>query len=138
MRAMTTHRPSLLLSLSLSLSLPFLLLLTTAACDSDPPAPRAVAQLSDAEAQALCQQFFTAACASILGVSNDPACTTCDPCTQAASLATIRSECGDGITDAAVGHCISSQFDMPICTGPERGGCMFDVGDALCPLALAR
>ena len=39
LRAMTTDRPSLLLSLSLSLSLPFLLLLTTAACDSDPPAP---------------------------------------------------------------------------------------------------
>jgi len=49
--------------------------------------------------------------------------------------ATIRTQCGDGITDADIQHCISSGFDMPICTGPERGGCMFDVGDMLCPVA---
>ena len=130
---MMSRRPSFVLSL------PFLLLLAAAACDSDPPpAPRAVAQLSDAEAQALCQQFFAAACTSILAGTNDPACTGCNPCTQAESLATIRSICGGGITDAAVRHCVSSQFDMPTCTGPEHGGCMFDVADALCPLPLAR
>jgi hypothetical protein len=129
---MMSHRPSLVLLL------PLLLPLAAAACGSDPPAARPVAQLSDAEAQTLCQQFFTAACASILAGTNDPACTSCAPCTQAASLATIRSECGGGITDAAVRHCVSSQFDMPTCTGPELGGCMFDVADALCPLPLSR
>jgi hypothetical protein len=124
--SMTHHRSSLLLVLTL-------LMLAAPACDSDPqPPPRPVAALSDGEAQTLCQEFFTAACASLL--SGDPACSSCQPCTQAASLTTIRAECGSGITDAAVRHCISSQFDMPTCTGPERGGCMFDVADELCPL----
>ena len=122
---------------SLSRVLPFVLLLAASSCGSDSTSPRPVAALSDGEAQSLCQQFFTAACAAFLGSSGDPACTSCDPCTQTASLAAIRTECGDGITDAAVRHCISSQFDMPTCTGPERGGCMFDVGDALCPLTAA-
>lgn len=108
------------------------LLLAGFSCGGDSPAPRPVTALTDAEATSLCQQFFNAACAAGLGASADPACAGCDPCTQTASLATIRTECGDGITDAAVRHCISSQFDMPTCTGPERGGCMFDVGDALC------
>jgi hypothetical protein len=92
-----------------------------------------VAELSDTDAQTLCHQFFVAACDAGLRAKGDPACTACDPCTQAASLATIRNECGDGITDADVRHCVSSGFDMPTCTGPERGGCMFDVGDMLCP-----
>ena len=122
---------------SLSMSLPILLLLAGPSCGSDATSPKPVAEMSDTDAQALCQQFFTAACAAGLGASGDPACTGCDPCTQTASLATIRSKCGDGITDAAVRHCVSSQFDMPTCTGPERGGCMFDVGDMLCPLASA-
>jgi len=113
-----------------------LLLLAGSSCGSDSQPPEPVSALSDAEAQALCQQFFTAACNDAgLGLSNDPACTGCDPCTRTASLATIRTECGDGITELAVRHCMSSGFDMPTCTGPERGGCMFDVGDTLCPSA---
>lgn len=117
---------------SLSMFLP-LLLLAGSACGGDSPAPTPVAELSDVQAQALCRQFFAAACAAGLAAKGDPACDGCDPCSQTASLATIRSTCGNGITDAAVQDCISSQFDMPTCTGPERGGCMFDVGDMLCP-----
>ena len=113
--------------------LPLLLALAGLSCESDSTPPKPVADLPDTEAQALCQQFFVAACNAGLSAKGDPACTACDPCTQDASLATIRSECGDGITDASVRHCVSSQFDMPTCTGPERGGCMFDVGDTLCP-----
>jgi hypothetical protein len=116
----------------ISMFLP-LLLLAGSACGGDSPAPTPVAELSDAQAQALCQQFFTAACAAGLAAKGDPACDGCDPCTQATSPAAIRSACGDGITDSAVHDCISSQFDMPTCTGPERGGCMADVGDMLCP-----
>ena len=113
-----------------------LLLLAGSSCGSDSQPPEPVSALSDTNAQALCQQFFTAACNDAgLGLSNDPACTGCAPCTQTASVATIRTECGDGITELAVLHCISSGFDMPTCTGPERGGCMFDVGDMLCPSA---
>lgn len=120
---------------SLSRLLPTLaLLLAGSSCGGDSPAPRPVTVLSDVEAQALCQQFFTGACAAG-DASAVPSCTGCDPCTQATSLATIRTQCGDGITDADVRHCISSGFDMPTCTGPERGGCMFDVGDMLCPVA---
>jgi len=117
---------------SLSMLLP-LLLLASSACGGDSAAPTPVAGLSDGEAQALCRQFFTAACTEGLAAQGDPACAGCDPCTQTASLATIRSACGDGITNTAVHDCISSRFDMPTCTGPERGGCMFDVGDMLCP-----
>jgi len=116
-----------------SLAMFLLLLLAGPSCGSDSTPARPVAELPDAEARALCQQFFTAACDAGLRASGDPACTSCDPCTQTASLATIRSACGDGITDTAVRHCVSSKFDMPTCTGPERGGCMFDVGDMLCP-----
>ncbi len=116
--------------------LPLLLVLAGPSCGSEMQPPEPVAALSDTQAQALCQQFFTAACDDAgLGLSNDPACTGCNPCTQTASLATIRTECGDGITELAVRHCMSSGFDMPTCTGPERGGCMFDVGDMLCPSA---
>lgn len=114
-----------------------LLVLAGSSCGNDSTPPKAVAALPDMEAQALCHQFFVAACDAGLRAKGDPACTACDPCTQAASPATIRSECGDGITDADVRHCVSSQFDMPTCTGPERGGCMFDVGDKLCPAVSA-
>src|SRR6185436_19161511 len=101
--------------------LPLLLVLAGPSCGSDSQPPKPVADLSDTEAQALCHQFFTAACNDAdLGLSNDPACAGCDPCTQTASLTTIRSECGDGITDAAVRHCVASGFDMPTCTGPDR------------------
>ncbi len=115
--------------------LAFLFAFAGTTCGSEPAAPRAIVDLSDAEAQALCQDFFTAACAAGLAATGDPACTSCQPCAQTASQTTIRAQCGDGITDAAVRHCIASGFDMPTCTGPERGGCMFDVGDMLCPLA---
>jgi hypothetical protein len=114
------------------LSLSVLLVGASCGGGSSPPTP--VASLSDSEATALCQQFFTEACAAGLGAKAEPACSGCDPCHQATSLATIRSTCGDGITDVAVRHCMSTHFDMPTCTGPERGGCMFDVGDALCPV----
>jgi hypothetical protein len=112
-----------------------LLLLVSSACGGDSPTP--VAALSSGDAQALCRQFFTAACTAGLAAKGDRACNGCDPCTQSSSLATIRSACGDGITDASVHDCISSGFDMPTCTGPERGGCMFDVGDMLCPSTAA-
>jgi len=110
-----------------------LMLLVGASCGSDTTPARPVAGLSASESTTLCQEFFTAACAADAASARQPSCSGCDPCAQAASLDTIRSKCGDGITDADVRHCISSRFDMPTCTGPERGGCMFDVGDALCP-----
>jgi hypothetical protein len=113
--------------------LPLLFVLAGPSCGSESQPPEPVTALSDSDAQALCQQFFVAACDAGLRAKGDPACTACDPCSQAASLATIRSKCGDGITDLAVRHCMSSHFDMSICTGSERGGCMFDVGDMLCP-----
>lgn len=116
---------------------PLALLFAGSSCGSSSPAPVPVAALSDAEAQSLCQQFFTAACAAGKDAATEPSCTGCDPCTQATSVATIRAVCGDGITDADVRHCVSSGFDMPTCTGPERGGCMFDVGDTLCPVTTA-
>jgi hypothetical protein len=107
--------------------------MTALSCDDGPP-PRPqttpVADLTAGEAEALCAIFMAKACRAVLD-ANDPACTTCDPC---ASVATIRSECGGGITIGAVNHCIDSGFDMPTCTGPELGGCMFDVADVLCPL----
>ena len=114
--------------------LPLLLVLAGPSCGTESQPPEPVSALSDSDAQSLCQQFFVAACDAGLRAKGDPACTACDPCTQTASLATIRSECGDGITVLAVRHCMSSGFDMPTCTGPERGGCMFDVGDMLCPV----
>ena len=109
---------------------------TGPSCHSGPTPGTPVAELGDADAKFLCQQFFTAACGSILA-ADDVACTTCQPCAQATTVATIRGECGDGITTGGVQHCIGSGFDMPTCTGPERGGCMFDVADALCPTPLA-
>jgi hypothetical protein len=107
--------------------------MTALSCDDGPP-PRPpttpVADLPASEAQALCESFFAAACTMILD-PNDSACTTCDPC---GNWAVIGRLCGDGITVGAVRHCMDSGFDMPTCTGPERGGCMFDVADVSCTL----
>src|SRR5689334_5623773 len=90
--------------------LPLLFVLAGPSCGSESQPPEPVTALSDSDAQALCQQFFVAACDAGLRAKGDPACTACDPCSQAASLATIRSKCGDGITDLAVRHCMSSHF----------------------------
>jgi hypothetical protein len=103
--------------------------MTALSCGGNPPPTTPVSDLPDSEAQALCESFFAAACTRILDV-NDPACTTCEPCANAAVISRL---CGDGITVAAVRHCMDSGFHMPTCTG-ERGGCMFDVGDVSCPL----
>jgi hypothetical protein len=120
--------------LSLSLSALFVVAGcdTAPSCGSHPLPATPVAELGDAEARSLCGEFFVGACGTILD-ADDVTCTTCQPCAQAASVATIRAKCGAGITYAAVKQCIASGFDMSTCTGPERGGCMFDVADALCP-----
>jgi hypothetical protein len=94
--------------------------------------PVEVAALSDAQAVSLCREFITKACRAGYP-SNEPACTSCDPCGASTSASAIRAHCGDGITVDGVRACMDSGFDMPTCTGPERGGCMFDVADELCP-----
>lgn len=103
------------------------------ACDGGSPSTTPIAELPDGEAVALCEEFITKACAAAVIPADDPACNTCDPCGQAMGLASLRAHCGEGITLGGVRACVDSGFDRPTCTGPQRGGCVFDVGDELCP-----
>ena len=102
-------------------------------CGSGAPAAGTrVVDLGDQDAIALCREFITKACAKG-SPTTEPACNGCDPCGQTASAATIRAKCAAPITVGNVRGCIDSSFDMPTCTGPQMGGCMFDVADELCP-----
>ena len=124
---MTTLKKSLL-----AVSLLGSAIFAPACGDSGPPPTTEVVQLSDDEARTLCREFISKACAAGVYGDGKPECGDCHPCDQEASLASIRTECGEGITVGGVRSCIDSGFDMPTCTGAARGGCMFDVGDEIC------
>jgi len=103
-------------------------------CNDEPTDAVEVAKASEAEVLALCAEFRTGACAKVFP-AGDRACTTCDPCGQAAAVMSIRVECPSPITLGDVRHCMGSGYDFATCTGPEMGGCVFDAFDELCPEA---
>ena len=94
-----------------------------------------VQTLAAADQAALCEYFFQTVCTG----SSEEYCTTClaaDPCDDPGLAASMNAECA-GIEVGLVEDCADAAAGLPDGLEPppsctSGGGCMFDVGDALC------
>ena len=94
-----------------------------------------VQTLAAADQAALCEHFFETVCTG----SSEEFCTTClasDPCDHPDLAASMNAECA-GIEVGLVEDCADAAAGLPDGLEPppsctSGGGCMFDVGDALC------